>query len=378
MEENNNEIMKENYFSYIIYTISGILLLIMGLFYQINGLINLLIILFGVILLILGISDYVRKKISYNYGLTIRNTFIYGTLILFILYIIFSLFSGIFVLQFFNINNGDAFLVSLLIAATISIYYASNLDFMVSANEDISSFLLSVSFSLFFLNATVLFLRVDYVSFPSFLLFIFLLITSFFLLKVNVNSPKYVEETKYKSITNFLLFYRWKIAGEIAVSAFLFGLYYQSSTLPLSIYILIIDIILIIIFLFENVSKLVSTGYSKINDYTMTIFNKFTIDQKYTQIPDLEIFKESVNEFQLYGKKDKILIFLTGLIKRNTDDISSIMKILNPIVEYERPVQEILELKINRGRKQEEVERRMNILNSILKQIKNLGDEKDE
>ncbi|MGP6220831.1 hypothetical protein [Caldiplasma sukawensis] len=378
MEENKSKIGRNLYSSYTLYTIFGVLFVIIGFFYQINGLINLLIILFGIILIILGVSDYVRKRISLNYGLTIRNTFVYGTLIWFFLFIIFTLFSGVFVLQFFNINSGDAFLFSLLVAATISIYYASNLDFMISANEDLSSFLLSFSFSLFFLIVTVLFLRVDYVSFPAFLLFIFLMITSFFLLKVNVNSPKYVEETKYKSITNFLLFYRWKIAGEIAVSAFLFGLYYQSTTLPLSIYILLVDIIIIIIFLFENVSKLVSTGYSKINDYTMTIFNKFTIDNKYTQIPDLEIFKNSVEEFNLYGKKDKILIYLTWLIRRNTDDISSIMKILYPIVEYERPVQEILGLKTNRGRREEEMERRMNILNSILKQIKNLGDEKDE
>lgn len=170
-------------------------------------------------------------------------------------------------------------------------------------------------------------------------------------------------------LSGFIVSNREFYLGSFALMGFLYGLYLQNVINTYK------DALLVIMFIIgiAVVIRILFQGYNSLSSMTQRnsfqVYEKFNKKESVTEIGKISKVGDSIKDFEVNGRKEKILINLSTYLSEAGFSNEDVERFLKPIIEYKLPVKFMLEIESSRQRIRREIEKRRKIMDGILRNI---------
>ncbi len=206
--------------------------------------------------------------------------------------------------------------------------------------------------------------------YPLFILSYAFLYSSFVLMLIGVLHSFVNNRKRIISMpSSFITIRRSKYILISLFDGILLGIYQNSN----GVYPVLMILLIVITLLYVISDFLLAVYHSLVpvnEKYVVSSFKKFDRKEQISLITNVNSISKSIEEFEKYGKKDKLIMNLTAYLSEKGRTVQEVETAIKPLISYTPPNSLLLGLHGNRKNVEWELRKRVDLVSRILSELK--------
>ncbi|WP_291765858.1 hypothetical protein [Caldivirga sp. UBA161] len=180
-----------------------------------------------------------------------------------------------------------------------------------------------------------------------------------------LSSTALINAQPGKGVSNVVLYLRNSYGGIVA-AFFGLGVFYMVLAIPkspaLNIYVFAVSILLTLALVAYISYRAYVAASRDIEKIVEEVYEAHKREVKVIQVPELRYFNDAVEDFVKYGRKDKLLVYLSYMMASGGFEYNEVIDVLSSLFNYQYSPDKLYD----RFSVEEEITRRINTLNEVL------------
>ncbi|WP_291999022.1 hypothetical protein [Caldivirga sp.] len=180
-----------------------------------------------------------------------------------------------------------------------------------------------------------------------------------------LSSTALINAQPGRGVGNAVLYLR-NSYGSIVAAFFGLGIFYMVLAIPkspmLNVYVFAVSILLTLALVAYISYRAYVAASRDIEKIVEEVYEAHKREVKVIQVPELKYFNDAVEDFVKYGRKDKLLVYLSYMMASGGFEYNEVIDVLSSLFNYQYSPDKLYD----RFSVEEEVTRRINTLNEVL------------